>query len=153
MPPAESAHRTNERGGAWTTLDGQRASLADYRGQVVVLDFYATYCPPCKDEIPHLVALQRRHGPKGFKVIGLNVGGAEDQAKVPDFVKELGIQYQLANPDDETVNLFLAGDTVIPQTLVFDRQGRLVEHFTGYDNEVASQLDEAIQTALAAKAD
>ena len=153
MPPAESAQRTSaRRQGAWTMLDGRRASLADYRGQVVVLDFYATYCPPCKDEIPHLVALERRYGPQGFKVIGLNVGGAEDQAKVPDFVRELGIQYQLANPDDETIDLFLAGNTVIPQTLVFDREGRLVEHFTGFDAEVAARMEDAIRKALGKKA-
>ncbi len=153
MPPVESAQRTSERGGGWTMLDGRRSSLADYRGQVVVLDFYATYCPPCRDEIPHLVKLQRRFGPKGVQVIGLNVGGAEDQAKVPAFVRELGIQYQLANPDDGTVGLFLADDDSIPQTFVFDRQGRLVRHFVGYDDEVAAELEKAVESALAAPAD
>lgn len=152
MPPAETARRTGERAaagaGGWTLLDGRRASLADYRGEVVVLDFYATYCPPCRDEIPHLVKLQRRYGPQGFKVIGLNVGGAEDQAKVPAYVSELDIQYQLANPDSDTVDLFLAGNSAIPQTFVFDRQGRVVEHFVGYDEEVAQQLEAAVQTAL-----
>jgi cytochrome c biogenesis protein CcmG/thiol:disulfide interchange protein DsbE len=149
MPPVESAHRTNERAaGAWTLLDGRRASLSDHRGEVVVLDFYATYCPPCRDEIPHLVRLQRRYGPQGFKVIGLNVGGEEDQAKVPDYVSELGIQYQLANPDDGTVDLFLAGNSAIPQTFVFDREGRVVQRFVGYDEQVAQQLEAAVQTAL-----
>ncbi|MCA1635232.1 MAG: TlpA family protein disulfide reductase [Acidobacteria bacterium] len=152
MPPVESAHRTDERGASgWTLLDGRRASLADHRGEVVVLDFYATYCPPCRDEIPHLVRLQRRYGPQGFKVVGLNVGGAEDQAKVPDYVGELGIQYQLANPDDTTVELFLAGNSAIPQTFVFDRQGRVVKHFVGYDEQVAQQLEAAVQTALKEK--
>ncbi|MBA3242485.1 MAG: TlpA family protein disulfide reductase [Acidobacteria bacterium] len=153
MPPVESAHRTGERIGAggWTLLDGRRASLADHLGEVVVLDFYATYCPPCRDEIPHLVRLQRRYGPQGFKVVGLNVGGAEDQAKVPDYVSQLGIQYQLANPDDATVELFLAGDSTIPQTFVFDRQGRVVKHFVGYDEQVAQQLEAAVQTALKEK--
>lgn len=152
MPPVESARSTSERAaGAWTMPDGRRESLADYRGQVVVLDFYATYCPPCKDEIPHLVTLQRRYGAQGFKVIGLNVGGAEDQAKVPEFVRELDIQYELANPDEDTVNLFLTGNTAIPQTLVFDRRGRLVEHFTGFDTEVASRLEDAVRNALGEK--
>ncbi|MCA1593218.1 MAG: TlpA family protein disulfide reductase [Acidobacteria bacterium] len=112
-----------------------------------------TYCPPCRDEIPHLVALQRRLGPQGLKVVGLNVGGAEDQAKVPDYVKALGIQYQLANPDNELISTFLADNDVIPQTFVFDRQGRLVEHFVGFDDEVSGRLEDAIQTALATKAD
>jgi thiol-disulfide isomerase/thioredoxin len=155
MPPVESAHRTSAAAprGGWTQLDGRRAVLEDYRGQVVVLDFYATYCPPCREEIPHLVKLQRRLGAQGVTVVGLNVGGAEDQAKVPDYVKQLGIQYQLANPDDETVGLFLADNDAIPQTFVFDRQGRLVRHFVGYDEEVAAELEQAVTTALSTKAD
>ena len=152
MPPVESAHRTSERAGGWTMLNGQRTSLADYRGQVVVLDFYATYCPPCLEEIPHLVELQRRHAQQGFKVVGLNVGGEEDQAKVPAFVRQLGIQYELGNPDPETVSMFLMGNSAIPQTFVFDRDGQLVRHFTGYDRQIAAELEEAIGSALASKA-
>ena len=151
MPPAESAHATNSQKQGWTMLDGRRASLEDFRGQAVVLDFYATYCPPCLKEIPHLVALQRRHGPQGLKIIGLNVGGEEDQAKVPEFVERLDIQYQLGNPDAQFVDAFFGGNSAIPQTLVFDRQGRLVKHLTGYDEEIAAQLEEAIRTALETK--
>jgi thiol-disulfide isomerase/thioredoxin len=133
--------------------DGRRVRLEDLRGQVVVLDFWATYCPPCREEIPHLVRLQKQYGPKGLKVIGLNVGGEEDQPKVPDFVKLYGIQYQLADPDEETTSLFLAQDDSIPQTFVLDRRGRLVRHFVGYDSEVASELEAAVNDALAEKAD
>lgn len=152
MPPVESSHRAGQRAGGWLTLDGRRATLADYRGQVVVLDFYATYCPPCLQEIPHLVTLQRRHGARGLNVIGLNVGGPEDQAKVPEFVKKLRIQYQLGVPEDGTTGIYLAGSS-IPQTLVFDRRGRLVKHFVGYDGEVASEIEQAVETALSDKAD
>ncbi|HEX6185641.1 MAG TPA: TlpA disulfide reductase family protein [Pyrinomonadaceae bacterium] len=152
LPPVATSPGASPRG-AWTQLDGRRASLEDLRGQVVVLDFWATYCPPCREEIPHLVRLQRQYGPKGFKVIGLNVGGAEDRPKVPEFVKLYGIQYQLAEPDDETTRLFLADNDSIPQTFVLDRRGRLVRHFIGYDAEVASELEAAIEQALAEKAD
>jgi cytochrome c biogenesis protein CcmG, thiol:disulfide interchange protein DsbE len=153
MPPAETAAGTNARGGGWTMLDGRRVSLEDFRGQVVVLDFYATYCPPCLEEVPHLVKLQRRYGPQGFKVVGLNVGGEEDQAKVPEFVRRFGIQYELANPDEVTVDMFLAGNSSIPQTFVFDRQGQMVEHFVGFDQTVASRLERAIESALGAASD
>jgi thiol-disulfide isomerase/thioredoxin len=156
MPPVAASHGADAGGapaGGWTQPDGRRVRLEDLRGQVVVLDFWATYCPPCREEIPHLVRLQKQYGPKGFKVIGLNVGGEEDQPKIPDFVKLYGIQYQLADPDDETVRLFLAQDDSIPQTFVLDRRGRLVRHFVGYDGEVASELEAAVTGALAEKAD
>jgi thiol-disulfide isomerase/thioredoxin len=158
LPPVAASHGGSAAAGAtprggWTQLDGRRVSLEDLRGQVVVLDFWATYCPPCREEIPHLVRLQREFGPKGFKVIGLNVGGPDDRPKVPEFVKLYGIQYQLAEPDDETTRLFLADNSAIPQTFVLDRRGRLVRHFVGYDSEVASELEAAVEQALAEKAD
>jgi thiol-disulfide isomerase/thioredoxin len=159
MPPVASSHGESASGvgaaprGAWTQLDGRRVGLEDLRGQVVVLDFWATYCPPCREEIPHLVKLQKQYGPKGFKVIGLNVGGPDDRPKVPEFVKLYGIQYELAQPDDETTRLFLADNDAIPQTFVLDRRGRLVRHFVGYDSEVAAELEQAVSDALAEKAD
>src|SRR5918997_3665607 len=126
MPPAATARGVNageSPAGTWTQADGRRVRLEDLRGQVVVLDFWATYCPPCREEIPHLVKLQKEFGPKGLKVIGLNVGGEDDRPKVPEFVRLYGIQYQLAEPDDETTRLFLAADDSIPQTFVLDRRG------------------------------
>ena len=97
MPPVATSHGNGEAAsaapaGAWMQTDGRRATLEDLRGQVVVLDFWATYCPPCREEIPHLVRLQKEFGPQGLKVIGLNVGGEEDRPKVPEFVKLYKIQ-------------------------------------------------------------
>jgi thiol-disulfide isomerase/thioredoxin len=156
MPPVATAHGDGDAAAlpaAWTQLNGRRAGLEEMRGQVVVLDFWATYCPPCREEIPHLVRLQKQLGAQGFKVVGLNVGGEEDRPLVPEFVRRYGIQYQLAEPDGETVRLFLADNDAIPQTFVLDRRGRLVRHFVGYDEDVAAQLEEAVTTALLAKAD
>jgi thiol-disulfide isomerase/thioredoxin len=150
MMTAERA-RLAEMG--WTLLDGRRARLADYRGRVLVLDFYATYCPPCREEIPHLNALQRRYASEGVEIIGLNVGGAEDRPKVPEYVQELSIAYPLGNPDDALVEAFFSDNNSIPQTYVFDRQGRLVQRFVGYDETMPSELDSAIQTALKTEAD
>jgi thiol-disulfide isomerase/thioredoxin len=160
MPPVAASHgdggavpASAAPSGAWTQLDGRRATLEDLRGQVVVLDFWATYCPPCREEIPHLVKLQKEFGPQGLKVVGLNVGGEEDRPKVPEFVKLYRIQYELADPENETVTRFLADDDSIPQTFVIDRQGRLVTHVVGFDDSVAAQLESAVSQALAAKAD
>lgn len=147
MPPASSGTDASQYG--FTLLDGRRMKMADYAGKVVVLDFWATYCPPCREEIPELIELQRRYGAQGLNIIGLNVGGPEDRPKVPEFVRSYRIQYTLGYPDTELVNLYLGNNDTIPQTIVFDRKGRLVKHFIGYDKTMPAELDQAIQTALA----
>jgi thiol-disulfide isomerase/thioredoxin len=147
MPPSSPSMDASQYG--FTLLDGSRVKMADYKGKVLVLDFWATYCPPCREEIPQLIELQRRFGPHGLSIVGLNVGGEDDRPKVPEFVRSYRIQYTLGYPDTELVNLYLGDNDVIPQTIVFDRQGRLVKHFVGYDKTLPAELEQAIQTALA----
>lgn len=134
--------------GGWTTENNQRAKLADYKGKVVVLDFYATWCEPCRAETPHLVDLQRQYGDKGLQIIGLNVGGEDDRAEVPAYAKEFGIQFPLAYPDDDVVEQYLGDNQNIPQSFVFDRDGKLIKRFIGYESSRAAQIDRIIQQAL-----
>ena len=133
----------------WVYDNGLHAQIADYRGKVVLLDFYATSCEPCRYEMPRLVALHQRLESQGLQVIGLNVGGADDHEQVPEFAKEFGIQFPLAIPDDEFVNEYLGLNQNIPQTFVIDRQGRVVKRFIGYSEESAEELDRIIQATLA----
>jgi len=150
MPPVSSSGRpVNLPDLGWELQSGAKQKLSDYKGKVVVLDFWATYCPPCLEEIPHLVELQNKHGSKGLSVIGLHVGGDEDRPKIPGFVKKLNIQYDLGYPQDELVS-FLFGDTdVIPQTFVFGRDGKLLRNFSGYGPQIKTDLDAAVEQALA----
>jgi thiol-disulfide isomerase/thioredoxin len=134
--------------GGWALENNQRAALSDYRGKVVVLDFYATWCEPCRVETPHLVRLQNEFGPKGFQVIGLNVGGDEDRDKVPAYAKEFNIQYPLAYPDDDLVTKYLSDNENIPQSFVFDRNGNLLKRFVGYSSRSAVELDTVVRTAV-----
>jgi cytochrome c biogenesis protein CcmG/thiol:disulfide interchange protein DsbE len=147
MPPSSASADASQLG--FTLLDGRRVKMADYAGKVLVLDFWATYCPPCREEIPELIELQRRYGSKGLHIVGLNVGGSDDRPLVPQFVRDYRIQYALGYPDTELVNLYLGRNDTIPQTIVFDRKGKLVKHFIGYDKTMPAELDQAIQTALA----
>lgn len=133
---------------AWTLEDKQRAKVSDYLGKVVLVDFYATWCEPCRAETPHLVKMQQQYAAQGLQVIGLNVGGEDDRADVPRYVKEFGIQYPLGFPDDELVEAYLGDNENIPQTFVFDRSGRLVKHITGYGEEAGAELERIVQTSL-----
>ena len=147
--PAPSASPESKASAyGWTLQDNQRARLSDYLGKVVVLDFYATWCDPCRDETPHLVQMQSQYEPQGFQIIGLNVGGEDDREEVPDFAKEFKIQYPLGFPDDELVDNYLKDNQNIPQTFVFDRSGRLVKRFIGYDRQEGRELERIVEQTL-----
>ncbi len=134
-----------------TNADGNRQKIGDLKGKVVILDFWATYCPPCLEEIPHLNNLQAKYKDQGLEIIGLHVGGEEDRPKVPDFAKKLKINYALATPESDLENLIFYSSASIPQTLVLDREGKLVERFIGYDLKVKNDLDKAVEKSLATK--
>ena len=76
MPPLETNSLNNM---GWTLADGKRNLISEFKGKVLVLDFYATWCTPCRKSVPHLIALQNKFGDQGLQVIGLNVGGPEDE--------------------------------------------------------------------------
>ena len=145
MPPVSG--RSLEYLG-WTPDGGKRSVLRDYKGQVLVLDFYATWCEPCRRSIPHLIGLQNKYADQGLQVIGLNVGGPSDLEKVPAFAKEFGIQYTLAVPEDELVTFLLGNNDVIPQTFIFDRQLILAEHLIGFGPNAGDRIDRAVEAAL-----
>lgn len=145
MPPTNVASLANM---GWQLSDGKRAVFSEYKGKVLVLDFYATWCVPCRDSVPHLVELQKKHEDKGLVVVGLNVGGPGDDQQVPAFAKEFGIQYTLAKPDEDLVSFLLSDYDAIPQTFVFDRQGQLLDRFIGFNSETGERIDATVESGL-----
>ncbi len=136
----------------WVQADGRRSAFGEFKGKVLILDFYATWCEPCRDSIPHLVDLQQRYQDE-VRVIGLNVGGEDDIERVPEFAKRFNIQYALGQPDDELVELLLSDNQAIPQTFVFDRHGLLTRRFVGYGYDTGDEIDQAVAVALQSSAD
>lgn len=145
MPPLNGGSLNNL---GWTADSGQHNVFSDFRGKVLVLDFYATWCAPCRRSVPHLIGLQKKFADQGLNVIGLNVGGPDDLEKVPAFAQALGIQYPLAIPDDELISFLLADNDAIPQTFIFDRQGQLARRLIGFGPDSAEQIDSAVEAAL-----
>src|ERR1700752_2601626 len=145
MPPTRTASLANM---GWQTHDGKRSIFSEYKGKVLILDLYATWCVPCRDSVPHLIGLQKKFEDQGLAVVGLNVGGPGDEQEVPAFAKEFGIQYTLAKPDDDLVSFLMSDSDAIPQTFVFDRQGQLVQRFVGFGSETGIYLDSSVETAL-----
>jgi len=149
MPPLKGKSIENM---GWVLADGKHNSFGEFKGKVLILDFYATWCGPCRDSIPHLVALQARHQDE-VRVVGLNVGGDDDLERVPAFAHKFNIQYALGQPDDELVQLLLSDSQAIPQTFVFDRHGMLAKRFIGFGYDTGMQIDQVVESALQASAD
>jgi thiol-disulfide isomerase/thioredoxin len=106
------------------TLDGKSLRLSDLRGKAVLLNFWATYCGPCKIEMPWFVELQKEYGPQGFQILGVAMddAGTEDIAK---FAKELGVNYPILIGKDSVADSY-GGVSVLPTTFFVDRDGKLI---------------------------
>ena len=150
MPPRKGKS-VNQMG--WDLAGGEHNVLQDYKGKVLILDFYATWCVPCRKSIPHLVELQKRYQKDGLEVVGLNVGGPDDQEKVSDFARAFGVQYTLAIPDDDLISFLLSDNGDIPQTFIFDRNGQLMKRFIGYGEATGDDINRIVEDALKSSAD
>ncbi|MGI8786210.1 MAG: TlpA family protein disulfide reductase [Pyrinomonadaceae bacterium] len=140
LPPT-----TNIENLGWKTLAGENVKLSDLKGKIVVLDFWATYCPPCLEEIPHLVGLQNKYA--NLQIVGLHVGGDEDAPNIPAFKEKLKINYPLAFPQDALTYALLGNNDAIPQTIIFDKNGRAIKRFVGFDEIIKTEIDDAIKQA------
>ncbi|SRR5690606_23322111 len=132
----------------WSTFDGKVQKVKDFQGKVILLDFWATYCKPCLEAIPHLRQLQAKY-PNDLQVIGLHVGGEEDRPKVPEFAEKLQIDYPMGTPEDDLTRFVFGNDTAIPQTAIFGRDGKFVRKIVGFNDEIQKELDAAIEAAIA----
>src|SRR5271165_522896 len=106
------------------TLEGKNLRLSDLRGKAVLLNFWATYCGPCKVEMPWFVELQKEYGPQGFQIVGVAMDDAstDDIAK---FAKDMGVNYPILL-GKESVGLSYGGVNVLPTTFFLDRDGKLI---------------------------
>lgn len=115
----------------WTLLDlnGNPVSSSQFAGKVVVVDFWATWCGPCREEIPGYIALQEKYGKDGLVIVGVSLdrGGP---AKVSDFAKKFGVNYTVVMGDADQIAGF--GDiTAIPTTFLIDRAGNIRDRKIG----------------------
>lgn len=156
-PPAASPLPAGLQQTAMTTIDGKPLKLADYSGKVLVLDLWATWCGPCRYEIPDLVALHKEYQRRGVEVVGLTIEGlteADQQQKtaaVHQFADQFNISYTVGWADRGLAVALLSPSGSIPQTYVIGRDGRIVGHFTGYDpnGATAARIRETVEQALA----
>ena len=110
-------------------LDGDVVRLSDHKGKVVFLNFWATWCPPCRAEIPYFIDLVEKYGDDGFEVVGIALD-PHDFSKVQTFVDQQGINYTILY-DTKNVQGMYGGIQSIPTTFVINRDGKVVEQIVG----------------------
>jgi thiol-disulfide isomerase/thioredoxin len=110
-------------------LRGRTIRLSDYRGKIVLLNFWATWCPPCRAEMPGLIKWQREYKKKGLQVIGVTYPPT-DIIEVRKFIRSLKVNYPVMLGAKETKSLFDSAET-LPLTVVIDREGNIRELIEG----------------------
>ena len=110
-------------------LKGRVIRLSDYKGKVVLLNFWATWCPPCRAEMPDLVKMQREYGKRGLQVIGITYP-PQTIREVRQFTRKLRVNYPVALGTKETKSLFDQTET-LPLTIVIDREGNIRDRIEG----------------------
>ena len=128
-----------------TTLAGNPVTPDSLRGKVVLLNFWATWCPPCRDEMPGFQDVYDDHRNDGFVVLGVSTAHA-GRAPVLEFLGDKGITYPVAMANGEIVGAY-GGARVLPTSFLIDREGRIRHEVRGYFAEVA--LRQAVQRLLA----
>ena len=128
------------------TVDGRAVKLSDFRGRAVVLNFWATYCGPCRVEMPWLIDLYRQHQSQGLEIIGVSMDDSGEAQQVADFVREFGVNYTIVL-GNHTVGDAYGGARFLPQTFFIDRDGRITGSATGMKSK--SEFETAILKLLA----
>ena len=123
---------------AWTDARGEHR-LSDYRGRVVMINFWGTWCPPCRRELPALIKIREELAPEKFEIIGINIGerppgGTSVESHVISFASKNNIRYPLVIGDENLVNAY-GGIQVVPTTFIIDGNGRIIERIEGSRDE------------------
>lgn len=125
--------------------DSGTISLEQYRNQVVYIDFWASWCPPCKHSFPWLNEMQQRYAADGFKIIAINID--EDKARAQEFLENVPASFEIAyDPEGDVADLYHL--KVMPSSYLIDRQGNLIHTHKGFKTSDGTRIEEKIRKLL-----
>jgi len=124
--------------------DGKDVQLSSLRGKAVLVNFWATWCEPCKIEMPSLVDLQKKYGPQGLQIVGVAMDDADDK-EITTFAHKMGVNYLVLRGTEKVGELY-GGVDHLPMTYYLDRSGKVVDETVGMAGEAT--FEDAIKRAL-----
>jgi thiol-disulfide isomerase/thioredoxin len=131
-------------------VDGGSKKISDYSGKVLVVDLWATWCRPCRQEIPHLIEMANEYKSKGVEVIGLSTEDPEEAAQlVRDFSQQFKINYPIGWAEMPLADQLMNGRDGIPQTIIIGRDGKVKRHFVGFNQAFITQMKATLDEAVA----
>lgn len=113
-----------------SVTDGKIVNSDEYKGKILLINFFATWCPPCRQEMPHLQKMHDKYGPEGFAVLAISVDDGGPRI-VNKLVQKMGLTYPVVLADDK-VSFDFGGIIGIPTTFLVNREGRILKRFDGY---------------------
>lgn len=125
-------------------VNGNVVTLSNYRGKVVLIDFWATWCPPCRMELPHFKKIHQKYADKNFVILGIAI---DDDAKVKKFVQKEKIPFTIAHGDRETAKAYNV--RAFPTTFLLDTEGNVKYNWVGYKDQAV--FEKAIDKLLTEK--
>ncbi len=149
-PAGENGVKPAAPGFTLPAVDGSELKLSDYSGKVVLIDFWATWCPPCRKSIPDLISLKKEYGSKGFEVIAISLDSDDPRMNtkkdVPSFVKQYGLNYPVVYGNQSVVSAY-GNITSIPTSFLIGKDGKIISKHIGLVDKAVyvSEIEAALK--------
>jgi thiol-disulfide isomerase/thioredoxin len=131
-----------------TDLDGKKVSLSDFKGHPMVVNFWATYCTPCKFEMPWLEEFSKKYAPEGFEVVGITYDAEVGKETIAKDTQKLGVTYPILLSDPTVEEAYLKNTGVLPMSFYVDKTGKVIEVTAGTGSK--EDLEAMVKETVAA---
>jgi thiol-disulfide isomerase/thioredoxin len=133
------------------TISGKTVKLNDYKGKVLIINFWATWCGPCRQEIPHLVAMRKELDGQDFEVIGVtHTANDPDPEAVKEFAQQFKVNYLIGYAESTLIAGLQSGGIMnnIPQSFIISREGQIIKRFVGFGGDYPQIMRDIVKGAL-----